>query len=233
MGLFGNIFGKKPEGTKQPQYQQPQYTPSQQASPVQAAPSAGLLNLKKNDILDLSKTSSALTNIRVAAGWDINVSGGADYDLDLCAFLYDENGNPIRSSNSMIYYGDKKGKNIALDHDNLTGEGDGDDENIHVNLLNLDPNVSKILFNVVIYQGASRGQRFGAVRNAYVRLVDEGDRGKELCRYSLTDDGGYNTAVVFAEVYKQNGSWLFRAVGNYSQDSIRSLFDKIRTTHKY
>ena len=245
MGLFGNLFGKKqnennqpnqPNVASQPQYnngptyQQPAYS---QPSYSQPQPSGGLLNLKKNDILDLSKSSSSLRKIRVAAGWDVNDRGGSDYDLDLCAFLYDANDNPISSSNSLIYYGDKRGKNIYLDQDNLTGAGEGDDENIHVDLTNVDPRANKILFCVVIYQANSRNQSFRYVKNAYVRLVDEEAGERELCRYCLTEDGGSNTAVVFAEVFRQNNSWAFRAVGNYSCDTIRSLYDKIKKTHKY
>lgn len=226
MGLFSNIFkGKNSSSTGVPTNPGPIQAPLNTYKAPENQPSVGILNLKKNDILNLSKASPNLHKIRVAAGWDVNCSYGSDYDLDLCAFLLDRNGKPVKTTQNMVFYGKKNATGIFLDGDNLTGEGDGDDENIYVTLNELHPNVERIVFNVVIYQAKSRSQYFGKVKNAYVRIVDESNNGREMCRYSLSNDGGRNTAVVFAELYKENGSWNFRAIGEYTNGSIQDLFN--------
>lgn len=187
-----------------------------------ASDSMNLLNLSKNDILDLSKVDDSLVNIRVAAGWDVNTRGGRDYDLDLCAFLLNDKGRCIDT----VYYGDKIAPGVRLDGDNLTGEGDGDDENIRVNFDKVAPNVTSIVFAVVIYSARERRQSFKNVNNAFVRLVNTDAKDKEICRYELTENGGDNTAVTFAELYRTGDSWSFKAIGEYSCDTIGSLEDK-------
>lgn len=151
---------------------------------------------------------------------------GSDYDLDLCAYLLDSNGNPIRRDNPCIYYGKKHAIGIYLDKDNLTGEGDGDDENIFVNLDEISSEVEKIVFAVVIYN--ANGKSFQGVKNAYVRLVNTDDGDREICRYNLTKDGGEHTAVVVAELYRDMGAWSFKARGEYENETIYSLAAKIR-----
>lgn len=184
----------------------------------------GILNLKKNDILDLSKAAPGLNKIRVAAGWDVNTGlFGGSFDLDLCAILLDANDKPVSGINHCVYYGKKKSEGIYLDGDNLTGEGDGDDENIYVTLSQIPDQVKRIVFNVVIYNGIAKKQKFSKVKNAYVRIVDSEKRDEEICRYNLTDDGGDNTAVIFAELYKNGSSWEFKAIGNYKRASIENL----------
>ena len=187
------------------------------------AQQTGILNLKKNDILDLTKTAPALNKMRVAAGWDVNRgTTGLDYDLDLCAILLDNKGKLVKSINNCVYYGSKTSKGIRLDGDNLTGEGDGDDENIFVTLDKIPSEVDKIVFNVVIYEAKSRKQSFQYVENAYVRIVNE-QSGIEICKYNLSEDGGDNTAVIFAELYRENNNWNFRAIGDYKKASISKL----------
>ena len=179
----------------------------------------GMLNLKKNDFLNLTKTGVNLTNIRVSAGWDVN-HHGEDYDLDLCAYLLDKN-NRLQD---VVYYGDKNAKGLELDKDNLTGEGDGDDENIFVNFDKIAPTIERIVFCVVIYRAEPRGQSFKYVHNAYVRMVDQSVAPeREICRYNLTEDGGSNTAVMFAEITKTYEGWTFNAIGKYSKNSIGTL----------
>lgn len=184
----------------------------------------GLLNLNKNDILDLTKSVPTLNKMRVAAGWDVNTGiFGGSFDLDLCAILLDKSNHPITSSNACVYYGKKKSEGIYLDGDNLTGAGEGDDENIYVTLNKIPSEVQRIVFNVVIYNGISKKQKFSKVKNAYVRIVDTEKNDEEICRYNLTDDGGDNTAVVFAELYRNNGNWEFKAIGDYKRASIEDL----------
>ena len=218
MGLFN--FGKNKQDTSTQSVSNS--TPI--STPV-PAPQTGILNLKKNDILDLTKTAPQLKNIRVAAGWDV-ATNGRNYDLDLCAILIGPNGKLVKKHNNVVYYGAKKSTGIFLDGDNLTGEGDGDDENIYVSLDQIPDEVSRIVFNVVIYEAIARKQKFGKVKNAYVRIVDEGAGGIEICRYNLSEDGGDNTAVVFAELYRDADGWKFKAIGNCTKASIRDLKDR-------
>lgn len=180
--------------------------------------SVGILNLNKGDILDLTKVDEYLNNVRVSAGWDVNAYG-QDYDLDLCAILLNE----VNKVEYCVYYADKRYKGIRLDKDNLTGEGEGDDENIFVNLNKIPSSVSRIVFNVVIYRGAEKKQTLGNVRNAYVRLVNVEHGEKEICRYSLSEDGENNTAVEFAELVRTENGWQFHAIGHYTRASISSL----------
>ena len=216
MGLF-NIFKHNNTGDNQQQNLQSQ-TPIQPQAPIQQQ---GLLNLQKNDILDLSK---GLSKVRVAAGWDVNHSHGHDYDLDLCAFTMNEQNNV----QDCVYYGHKNGRGLFLDGDNRTGEGEGDDEHIYVNLDDINSSISKIIFSVVIYQANKYNQKFGQVKNAYVRLIDTGNSYEnEICRYNLSEDGDNNTAVVFASLNRTAGGWQFQAIGDYTKASISQLKSKL------
>ncbi len=182
------------------------------------------LNLNKGMTLDLSKAPSTFQDIRVGAGWDV-VARGADYDLDLCAILRDSNGRLIDT----VYYANKQAKGIELDHDNLTGEGDGDDENIFMNFHKIDPRVASVVICVVIYNAHSRGQKFANVRNAYVRLVDQAKIPEyEICRFNLSENGGNATAVKFAELVRTNSGWDFKTIGEYLNGSISSIANQYR-----
>lgn len=211
MGLFGNMFKDESKSAANPSI----------SLNTSKAPS---LNLEKNGILNLEKVRSDLKNLRLAAGWDM-VHFGSDYDLDLCAYLLGENGFPIGSGNSCVYYAKKKACGLRLDKDNLTGEGDGDDENIYIHLDDVTNEVQKIVFAVVIYNAGRKS--FEGVKNAYVRLLDTDDGDREICRYDLTRDGGNHTAVVVAELYRENGSWSFKARGEYMNETISSLKNKV------
>ena len=218
MSLFGNLFG----GNNNPQ---PNPAPSA-PTPSATAPATaerevvldlskkGPLNLEKREFVNLTKSGVSLRHIRAAAGWDMASFGGS-IDLDLCAYLF-SNGHLEQT----VYYGAKRGQGIYLDGDNLTGEGDGDDENIRINFEQLPSHIDRIVIAVVIY---SMGKVFSGVKNAYVRLIDESQGQQELVRYNLSADGGKNTAVVAAELQKVNNEWRFVAVGDYSKNSIKSL----------
>lgn len=219
MGLFKNLFN-----SDEMKNASQQSTPVPQADIHSTSLPNGGLNLTKGNILDLTKQEPTLENIRVAAGWDM-VKKGNDYDLDLCALLLDKHGHLTKSCNACVYFGKKKSKGIFLDKDNLTGEGDGDDENIFVSLSKIPKDVKKIVFAVVIYN-PTRFQGFSGVKNAFVRLVNTDERDKEICRYDLTEDGGKNTAVIFAELYREEGNWKFKAVGELCKASISELKNK-------
>lgn len=218
MGLFDNLFNKNTTETQQPQSAP---TPAPSQAPV------GMLNLKKNDVLDLTKTSANYSSLRLSAGWDITKRGGSDYDLDLFALLLDSNNRLTKATNACVYYGNKNAKGVELDKDNLTGEGDGDDENIFIDLTKVPSEVKKIILAVAIYDAESRRQSFQYVNNAYVRLVDTSNRREiEICRYNLSNDGGNSTAVICAELFRNGSDWSFKAVGDYTNGSISRIKNK-------
>lgn len=221
MGILGNLF--KGSNASEPVNEAPlNMIKEVESHHVEATPGK-VLNLTKGGVLDLTKQAPSLVKMRVAAGWDM-ARVGRDFDLDLCALLLDENGRAVkRGYNTCVYYGDKNTKGMFLDGDNLTGEGDGDDENIYVTLPEVPADTHRIVFAVVIYQGASRRQHFSGVKNAFVRLVDVDAGEKEVCRYNLTEDGGKNTAVVFAELFREGNGWNFKAIGEYYHASIADL----------
>ena len=191
-----------------------------------------LLNLQKNDILDLSKKDPSLKNILLGGGWDVAKKGffgfGADYDLDLIALLLGEDGKLIKSSKSVIYYNDMVGQGIKLHGDNRTGEGEGDDEKISISLDKLPIECKKVVFAVTIYDAVRRRQSFSKVKKAYVRLVNEDKGNEEICRYNLTEDGGNNTGIIFAELFKENGNWQFKAIGKLLDATVSTLSQMYR-----
>lgn len=189
------------------------------------------LNLQKNDVLDLTKKNPGLKNITLAAGWDVVKKGffsfQADYDLDLVALLLNKN-EKVLGKSSLIYFGNQREQGIFLHGDNRTGAGDGDDEKISVSLDKLPAACEKVIFAVTIYSAKSRKQSFSKVKNAYVRLIDEDKRNAEICRYNLTEDGGDNTAIIFAELKRDNNDWNFKAVGQLLDATVSSLFEQYR-----
>ncbi|WP_195245276.1 TerD family protein [Clostridium celatum] len=170
-----------------------------------------ILNLNKNDILDLTKKNPGLRNVKLGAGWDISTNG-SDFDLDIAAFLLDRN-NKFNDVSNVIFFNNKQGQGIALGGDNRTGAGDGDDETIEINLQNINSSIEKIVFVVTIHNAMQKRQTFGMINNSYVRLVDLDQNGKELCRFNLKENGSTATSVIFAELYRDGQDWQFKAVG--------------------
>lgn len=182
------------------------------------------INLSKGQKVDLTKGNPGLKSIMVGLGWDVNAfDSGADFDLDAAAFMLDSGGK-CPTDKEFIFYGNLKHTSEAVNHmgDNLTGEGDGDDEQILVDLSKVPSNVEKIAFTVTIYEAESRRQNFGQVSNAYIRLVDE-INGTELIRYDLGEDFSIETAVVVGELYRNNGEWKFNAIGSGFQGGLAAL----------
>lgn len=215
MGIFSKLFNH--EGTSNTEA-----GTTGQGNEIPSVNGMQLLDLNKGDILDLSKVSNSLTTLRAAAGWDVNKGLGSDYDLDLCAYLCTS-----RGVKNTVYYSNKSAHGIHLDGDNLTGAGDGDDENIFVTLSKIDSDIERIIFAVVIYDASSRKQKFGNVKNAYMRLIDE-NTGSEICRYRLSEDGGSNTAAILVSLNKDgSGNWSFEAIGKYTKGSISSIKDEV------
>ena len=174
--------------------------------------SAGILNLNKNDILDLTKKNPGLKKVSLGSGWDI-ANNGLDYDLDIAAFLLNANGKVQNIPDDVIFFNNMQGQGIYLEGDNRTGAGEGDDEVININLEEINPNIAKIVFVVTIHEAQAKRQTFGMVENSYVRLLDEENNEREICRFNLKENGSTVTSVIFSELYKQNGEWQFKAIG--------------------
>lgn len=171
----------------------------------------GVLNLEKNDILDLTKRNPGLTKVDLGAGWDIAI-GGDDFDLDIAAIMTTSNGK-VRSAKDVVYFGNMTVNGVRLNGDNRTGAGDGDDEIMSLDLNAIDRDIQKVTFVVTIYKGQEKRQTFGMVNNSYVRLIDVANGGRELCRFDLKADGSTSTAVIFAELYRDGAEWQFKAIG--------------------
>lgn len=182
------------------------------------------VNLRKGQKVDLTKGNPGLSRITVGLGWDVNrYDGGFDFDLDASAFMLGTNGKVTQDADFVFYSNatDPSGA-VRYGGDNKTGEGEGDDEQISVNLQAVPANIEKIAFTVTIYDGAERRQNFGQVSNAYVRILDDAT-GAELVRYDLEEDFSIETAVVVGEIYRHNGEWKFNAIGSGFQGGLEAL----------
>ncbi|MDJ0346124.1 TerD family protein [Streptomyces sp. H10-C2] len=171
------------------------------------------VTLAKGGNVSLSKEAPGLSAVTVGLGWDVRTTTGADYDLDASAILCDASGKVV-SDQHFVFFNNLRSPDGSVVHsgDNLTGGGDGDDEQIQINLATVPAEVAKIAFPVSIYEGEKRGQSFGQVRNAFIRVVNQAG-GAELTRYDLTEDASTETAMVFGELYRNGTEWKFRAIG--------------------
>ncbi len=182
------------------------------------------INLSKGQKVDLTKGNPGLKKVMIGLGWDVNAfDSGADFDLDAAAFMLGDSGK-CPTEKEFIFYGNLEHASGSVKHmgDNLTGEGEGDDEQILVDLQTIPSNVSKVAFTVTIYESDVRRQNFGQVSNAYIRIVDESS-GQELIRYDLGEDFSIETAVVVGELYRHNGEWKFNAIGSGFQGGLAAL----------
>ena len=187
------------------------------------------VNLQKGQKVSLVKADGKkLTKLMVGLGWDAAVqeggffkklfSGKKDIDCDASVFMC--KGGKLKGEEDIVYFGNLKHKSGSVQHmgDNLTGEGEGDDEQIFVDLNKIPADYDKLIFVVNIYKAVERNQHFGMIKNAFIRIVDN-ETGEELCRYNLTDNYDEMLAMVAGEVYKKNGEWKFNAIGNGTTDS--------------
>lgn len=182
------------------------------------------IQLSKGQRIDLTKDNPTLSKTIIGLGWDVkSYDGGQDYDLDASAFLLNSAGK-CRQDLDFIFYNNLRSTDGSVEHtgDNRTGEGDGDDEQIKVDLSKVPADVDKIAITVTIHDAEARNQNFGQISNAFVRLVDE-LTGQEILHFDLGEDFSIETAVVFCELYRHGGDWKFNAVGAGFQGGLAAL----------
>ncbi|MFI6443702.1 TerD family protein [Kitasatospora sp. NPDC050543] len=180
------------------------------------------VTLAKGGNVSLTKAAPNLTQVQIGLGWDARSTTGAPFDLDASALLC-ESGR-VLGDEYFVFYNNLKSPEGSVEHqgDNLTGDGEGDDEVVVVNLELVPAQVDKVVFAVSIYDAEARLQNFGQVRNAYIRVVNVLD-GQEIARYDLTEDASNETAMIFGELYRYQGEWKFRAVGQGYASGLRGI----------
>lgn len=182
------------------------------------------VSLQKGQKVSLTKGNPGLNNVVVGIGWDVNAfDTGGDFDLDSAAFLLGDTGK-VTSQSDFVFFGNLTHPSGGVQHlgDNTTGVGDGDDEQIKIDLSKVPANITKIAFTVTIYEAEARRQNFGQVSNAFVRIYNEAN-GEELLRYDLGEDFSIETAAVFGELYKNGDEWKFNAIGSGYQGGLAAL----------
>ncbi|WP_172383650.1 TerD family protein [Streptomyces sp. MNP-20] len=181
------------------------------------------VSLAKGGNVSLSKEAPGLTAVLVGLGWDVRTTTGTDYDLDASALLCNASGKVV-SDQHFVFYNNLTSPDGSVEHtgDNLTGEGEGDDEAVKVNLATVPADITKIVFPVSIHDAENRGQSFGQVRNAFIRVVNQADN-QEIARYDLSEDASTETAMVFGELYRHGTEWKFRAVGQGYASGLRGI----------
>ena len=181
------------------------------------------ISLTKGQNVSLSKTDPSLKNVLVGLGWDARSTDGQDFDLDASVFMATENGK-VPSDRHFIFYNQLVSLCGGVEHtgDNLTGDGDGDDESVIVRLDKVESNIKSLFITVTIHDAEARRQNFGQVSNAFVRIVNN-DTSDEIVRFDLSEDYSTETAMVFGEIYRHNGEWKFRAIGQGYKGGLYSL----------
>ncbi|MDH6574892.1 TerD family protein [Kitasatospora sp. MAP5-34] len=181
------------------------------------------VSLSKGGNVSLTKEAPGLSAVLVGLGWDVRTTTGADFDLDASALLCNETGK-VGSDGNFVFFNNLTSPDGSVQHtgDNLTGEGEGDDEAIKVNLATVPRDVTKIVFPVSIYDAENRQQSFGQVRNAFIRVVNQANN-QEIARYDLSEDASTETAMVFGELYRNGEEWKFRAIGQGYASGLRGI----------
>lgn len=185
-----------------------------------------MVSLVKGQKVDLTKGNAGLKKILVGLGWDTNKYDGDDFDLDASAFLLDKNGK-VTTDKDFVFFNNLVHPSGAVKHmgDNLTGSGDGDDEQIIVDLAKIPENIEKVVFCVTIHEAERRIQNFGMVENSFIRVVDD-NTGSEITRYDLKEKFGDSTAIIAGEIYRDGSGWKFHAVGDGFNGGLFDLCEK-------
>ena len=182
------------------------------------------INLSKGGNINLSKTAPTMNKVDLGLGWNPRATDGKAFDLDAVAFLTGEDGK-VRLDGEFIFFNQKVSPCGSVTHngDNRTGDGDGDDETISVDLSKVPQEVAKIVFAVTIHEGQQNGQNFGMVEKAYIRVINQDANAEELARFDLSEDGSTEVAMIFGELYRHSGEWKFKAVGQGFSGGLGAL----------
>ena len=182
------------------------------------------INLSKGGNINLSKTAPTMSKVDLGLGWNPRATDGKAFDLDAVAFLTGEDGK-VRLDGEFIFFNQKVSPCGSVTHngDNRTGDGDGDDETISVDLSKVPQEVAKIVFAVTIHEGQQNGQNFGMVDRAYIRVINQDANAEELARFDLSEDGSTEVAMIFGELYRHSGEWKFKAVGRGFNGGLGAL----------
>jgi tellurium resistance protein TerD len=180
------------------------------------------VTLAKGGNVSLSKAAPNLTHVMIGLGWEARSTTGAEFDLDASAMLCAA--GRVLGDEYFVFYNNLKSPEGSVEHtgDELVGGTGGDDETVIVDLTSVPERVDKIVFPVSIYDAETRAQTFGQVSNAYIRVVNQADE-SELARYDLSEDASTETAMIFGELYRYNGEWKFRAVGQGYASGLRGI----------
>ena len=181
------------------------------------------ISLAKGGNVSLTKIAPSLTKVAVGLGWDVRTTTGTDFDLDATALVCGPDGK-VLDDRHFVFYNNLTSPDGSVRHtgDIREGEVAGDDEVIEVDLSSLSPQTTKVVFSVTIHEADARGQSFGQVANAYIRVVNR-DNGEEMARYDLSEDASTETAMIFGELYKHGEEWKFRAVGQGYASGLRGI----------
>ena len=181
------------------------------------------VSLQKGGNVSLDKAAPNMTKMLVGLGWDERSTDGAEFDLDASVFLLSDQGK-VRADSDFIFYNNLTSSCGSVVHqgDNRTGEGDGDDEAVIIDLPAVPSDVAKIAVTVTIHDAAARGQNFGQVANAFIRVVDSGSN-EEVARYDLSEDYSIETAMIFGEIYRHGGEWKFKAIGQGYEGGLAAM----------
>jgi len=182
------------------------------------------INLSKGGNINLSKTAPTMNKVDLGLGWNPRATDGKAFDLDAVAFLTGEDGK-VRLDGEFIFFNQKVSPCGSVTHngDNRTGDGDGDDETISVDLSKVPQEVAKIVFAVTIHEGQQNGQNFGMVDRAYIRVINQDANAEELARFDLSEDGSTEVAMIFGELYRHSGELKFKAVGQGFSGGLGAL----------
>ena len=182
------------------------------------------INLSKGGNINLSKTAPTMSKVDLGLGWNPRATDGKAFDLDAVAFLTGEDGK-VRLDGEFIFFNQKVSPCGSVTHngDNRTGDGDGDDETISVDLSKVPQEVAKIVFAVTIHEGQQNSQNFGMVDKAYIRVINQDNNAEELARFDLSEDGSTEVAMIFGELYRHSGEWKFKAVGQGFNGGLGAL----------
>eukprot|EP01112_Ceratiomyxa_fruticulosa_P020963 TRINITY_DN727_c0_g2_i2.p1 TRINITY_DN727_c0_g2~~TRINITY_DN727_c0_g2_i2.p1 ORF type:complete len:385 (+),score=103.01 TRINITY_DN727_c0_g2_i2:96-1157(+) len=228
-GMQQQPYGGAPQMGGQPGMSQPYGAPGMQQPGMQQprmGGQPGVVSLQKGGNMSLSKAAPGLTICRVGLGWDVRQTSGAQFDLDASVFLCRADGK-VRGPQDFIFYNNLRSPDGSIFHhgDNLTGAGEGDDEQVTIDLSRVPPEIEKLVFAVSIYEADKRQQNFGMVQHAFVRVVRTDGPEQEIVRFDLTEEASMYNCMLFGELYRYSGEWKFRAVGQGFSGGLKQLGD--------